>query len=87
MLVLQITAIVLLILSVLLFFGPQIVTYGPRAVPALARQREVRFVGGCLASLVVLAALVPSFGSAVITGGQTIQMFAMELTGLSFGLV
>jgi hypothetical protein len=87
MLALQITAIVLLVLSFLLLFGPQVVAYGPRAIPALTRQREVRFVGGCLASLVVLAALLPSFGSAVVTGGQTMQMFAMELTGLSFGLV
>lgn len=87
MLALQITAYVLLGLSVLLFLGPQIIAYGPRAFPALARRQDVRFVGGCFASLVVLVAVAPTFGTAVSTGGATMYAMAVELTGLNFGLV
>jgi len=87
MLALQITAYVLIGLSVLLFFGPQIVAYGPRAVPALARRKDVRFVGGCFASLVILVAVAPTMGAAISTGGATIYAMAVELTSMNFGLI
>lgn len=87
MLALQIIAFALLVLSALLFVGPQIVAYGPRAIPAMMRQPEARFVGGCFASLIVMALIAPGFGAALMTGGETLQMVALELSGLSFGLI
>lgn len=87
MLALQITAYVLIGMSVLLFFGPQIIAYGPRAVPALTRRKEVHFVGGCFASLLVLVAIAPTMGTAISTGGATIYAMAVELSGMNFGLV
>lgn len=87
MLALQITAIVLLTLSVLLFIGPQIIMYGPRAIPALARKKEVHFIGTCFASLAVLAVIAPTLGTALSTGGATIYAMAVELSNMSFGLI
>lgn len=87
MLALQITAIVLLALSVLLFFGPQIVAYGPRTLPALARKKEVHFIGTCFASLAVLAILAPTIGAALSTGGATIYAMAVEFGTMNFSLI
>lgn len=87
MFALQLTAIALLCLSALLFFGPQIVAYGPRAIPSLARRRDVRFLATTFASLIVLALIAPSFSTALYTGGSTIYAMAAELTSMNFGVV
>ncbi|MEM1086279.1 MAG: hypothetical protein AAGH90_01000 [Pseudomonadota bacterium] len=87
MLALQITAMFFIALAAALFFVPQIVAYGPRAVPALMSRPEVRFIATSFASLVVLAAIAPSFAEAVAIGGSTIYATAIELTNMNFGVV
>ncbi len=87
MLALQLLAAFFLFLAAALFFGPQLVIYGPRALPEIARNPQVRMAGGCLASLCILAIMAPHMGSALINGGETVTVLAVNFATLSFSLI
>ncbi len=87
MLALQIIAAILLFLSAALFFGPQLVIYGPRAFPNLVHQPQARFIGGFLTTATVFVLTAPHMGSALITGSEAVTFAARELVNLSFSLV
>ena len=84
MTLLLILAGALLALSAALFFGPQLVIYGPQGLRAAVRRPEAQLVGGCLASAFALLLFAPHAASALISGGQTVQVVATTLMGLSF---
>ncbi len=87
MLALQITAAILLFLSAACFFGPQLVIYGPRALPMLAKQDQAKFIGGFLITATVLVITAPYFGTALLSGGEAVTLVARQLVGMSFGVV
>lgn len=87
MLALQVTAIFFVLLSATLMFGPQLVVYGPRALPQLARSEQARFVGGCLTSALVLAVMAPYFGSALSSGSGAMTLIVADLVTLQFSPV
>ncbi len=87
MLTFQVIAAVLLFLSAACFFGPQLVIYGPRAVPLLLKQAQARFIGGFLVSAAILSIIAPHFGGALLSGGEVITLVALDLINMSFGLV
>ncbi len=87
MLALQVTAIFFVLLSAAFMFGPQLVIYGPRTLPQLARNEQARFVGGCLTSALVLVVIAPYFSSAVSSGGGAITLVMADLVTMQFGLV
>lgn len=87
MLALQVTAIAFILLSAALMFGPQLVVYGPRTLPRLARDEQARFVGGCLTSVLVLAVMTPYLAEAFGSGGSAITLVMAELTTMQFSPV
>ena len=87
MLALQVTAIVFILLSAALMFGPQLVVYGPRALPQLARDEQARFVGGCLTSILVLALMSPYVTTAFSSGGDALTLVMAELVTMQFSPV
>lgn len=87
MLALQITAIVFILLSAGLMFGPQLAVYGPKALPQLARDEQARFVGGCLTSVLILAVMTPYFAQAFSSGGDAITLVMAELVTMQFSPV
>jgi len=84
MLTLQLTAIFFVLLSAAFMFGPQLVVYGPRALPQLAGNDQARFVGGCLTSGLVLTIMAPYFGGAVSSGGTAMTLVMADLLTMSF---
>lgn len=84
MLVYQLIAAAFLCASAALMFGPQLVIYGPRAVPALVKTPQARFVGGAIATMAVLALTGPQLLLAMFEGGQTVTMIALRFAGVSF---
>ncbi|MEM9225088.1 MAG: hypothetical protein AAGA24_01150 [Pseudomonadota bacterium] len=84
MLVYQLIAAAFLFASAALLFGPQLVIYGPRAVPALIKTPQVRFAGGAIVTVAVLAFVGPQLLLAMLEGGQTISIVAMKFVGVSF---
>lgn len=87
MLALQLIAFLFLALSVAFCFGPRLVVYGPRALGEMAQEGQVQFVGGCLASVLVLIVTAPHFGSAFSAGGQTVSVAMVDIFSMRFGLV
>ena len=87
MFALQLVAAILLFLSAGLFFGPQLVIYGPKSFPALLKQPQARFIGGFLLTASVFAVSAPHFGSVLMTGGERITLVALEVARMSFGAV
>ncbi len=87
MLTLQVISVILLFVSAACFFGPQLVIYGPRAVPLLLKQGQARFIGGFLVSAAILSLVAPHLGSAMLSGGEAITLVALDLINMSFGLV
>lgn len=87
MFALQITAALLLTFSVLCFFGPQLIAYGPRALPVMLKQRETRFVGGFLATACAFAVTAPYFGTAMMTGGEIIADATIDIVTMTFAIV
>lgn len=87
MLALQITAAILLAFSAACFFGPQLVIYGPRALPVLLKQRQARFVGGFLVSACAFAIAAPHFGAVILDGGERITFVARQIFTMSYGIV
>ena len=84
MLALQVTAIVFLLLSATLMFGPQLAVYGARAVPMLARNDQARFVSGCLTSALVMTVFAPQFGGALSSGSGAISVVMADVLTMSF---
>ncbi|MDJ0920244.1 MAG: hypothetical protein QNI84_03890 [Henriciella sp.] len=87
MLALQILAASLLALSAALIFMPQIVIYGPRALPMLAGNGQARFIGGFFVTALALTVSAPHLGSAAAFGGETVLLVAIDTFTLTFGLV
>ena len=87
MLALQILAALFLFLSAALFFGPQLVIYGPRAVRPLMRNGQAKFVGGVLVSACAVLVTAPYMAPVVVKGGEAITMAALEIFTMQFGLI
>ncbi len=86
MLALQIIAAIFLFLSAALFFGPQLVIYGPRALPSLMKNPQARLAGGVFGSVAVMVALTPYMASALMQGGETVTAMALDIMTITFGL-
>lgn len=86
MLALQLLAITFLALSAAFMFGPALVMYGPRAMPTLMRDGQARFVGGFLGSAALLTLLLPSFGTAMSSGGGAITLVMTDLVTMRFNI-
>ena len=84
MTILLLIAAALLVLSAALFFGPQLVIYGPAGLRDAARRPEAQFVGGCILSALALLFFAPLAGSALISGGETVQVVVTNLLGRRF---
>lgn len=87
MIVLQLLAAIFLFLSAALFFGPQLVIYGPHVLPDMFKQHQARFVGGFLATVCVFAVTAPHFANAVIGGGHNMAHVAGGTINLSHGVI
>ena len=86
MLALQLTAFVFLALSVAFLFGPRLAVYGPKAMSDMGREGQVQFVGGCLASVLVLIVGAPYFVAAVSTGSGAMSLVVLDLFTMTYSL-
>ena len=86
MLALQLLAIAFLALSAAFMFGPALVMYGPRAMPTIMRDGQARFVCGFLGSAALLVLALPSFGSAMTSGGGAITLVMTDLVTMRFNI-
>jgi len=86
MLALQIIAFVFLALSVAFLFGPRLVVYGPNAMSDMAQEGQVQFVGGCLASVLVLIFGAPYFGGAMSAGSGAMSVVVLDLFTMTYSL-
>ncbi len=81
----MILAALFLGLSAALFFGPQLVAYGADDMRnALRRPEAFTILGGLLTAFVLLL-FAPHAGSALISGGEAVQVVTTKIMGLSFG--
>ena len=87
MLALQLLALAFLLLSMAFLFGPRLAVYGPRALGEMAREGQVQFVGGCLASVLVLIIGAPYFTGAMSSGSDVIMLAAIDVFTMSFSFV
>lgn len=87
MLALQLIAFFFLALSVAFCFGPRLAVYGPRALSDMVREGQVQFVGGCLASVLVMIAAMPYFAGAVSAGSGAMTVVVLDVFTMSFSLV
>lgn len=87
MLALQLTAAILLAFSAACFFGPQLVIYGPRALPVLMKQKQARFVGGFLVTACAFAVMAPQFGAVLLQGGEQVTLVVLEIFTMNFRVV
>ncbi len=87
MFALQILAICLLVLSAACFFGPQLVIYGPRALPTVWKQPQARFVSGFIVTAATLVMTAPYFGAALLESGSQVTIATLNLMSMTFGIV
>ncbi|MEO1552880.1 MAG: hypothetical protein AAFR82_03020 [Pseudomonadota bacterium] len=87
MLELQLLALFFLALSAALCFGPRLAVYGPRAMGDMVREGQVQFVGGCLASVLVLILMAPYLGGAFSDGSGAISIVMLDIYSMRFSLV
>lgn len=87
MLTLQLIAFVLLGLSALLLFGPQLIIYGPKMARQLTTNGQAQFVGGCWATVFILCAMAPQIGAAMTSGTSAMSMVVVDIFTMQFGLV
>ncbi|MEL6858210.1 MAG: hypothetical protein AAFO74_07475 [Pseudomonadota bacterium] len=87
MLTLQIIAFVLLGLSALLLFGPQLVIYGPKMARQMSTTGQVQFVGGCWVSVLALSVMAPQIGAAMSSGSSAMSLVVIDIFTMQFGLV
>lgn len=74
-------AFALLLLSAALFFGPQLIVYGRGGLRDAMARPEAQLVGGALATCLALLLFAPLAGSALISGGETVQVMASTSPG------
>ncbi len=79
MLALQLLALAFLALSMAFLFGPRLAVYGPRALGEMVREGQVQFVGGCLASVLVLIIGAPYFAGAAVSGSNAVTLAVMDV--------
>ena len=82
MLALQLTAIVLILVSAALMFGPQLVIYGPRIAPTLAQDGSARLVGGGLTAALIMAIFGTQLAGDPASGGEVIRIVMTDGSGL-----
>lgn len=87
MLALQLLALTFLALSMAFLFGPRLAVYGPRALGEMAREGQVQFVGGCLASVLVLIVGAPYFTGAVASGSDVITLAVIDVFTMTYSVV
>ena len=87
MLALQLLAITFLALSAAFMFGPTLMMYGPRTLPALMRDGQARFVFGFLVSATVLTLIMPQFGAALTSGGGAMTLVMADVFTMQFSPV
>lgn len=87
MLALQLIALAFLALSMAFLFGPRLAVYGPRALGEMAQEGQVQFVGGCLASVLVLIIGAPYFTGALASGGDVITLAVMDVFTMTYRFV
>lgn len=85
MTLLWIVAVAAFALALFLLFVWPVVFYGPSELRRMAGRPEPRLLAGLLASLVIVATMGPLVTAALISGGETVQLFAGEFSALSFG--
>ena len=74
-------AAALLGLSLLLFFGPQMVAYGRAGLRDALDRPEAKIIASGLVSAMALLLFAPLAGSGLISGEETGQVVATILTG------
>ncbi|WP_300377402.1 hypothetical protein [Henriciella sp.] len=84
MMILLVLAGVLLVLSAALFFGPQLVAYGPHGLREAFSRPEAHLVTLALAGILAWLLFGTSMVSALISGGETVQVMAGHLMGPRF---
>ncbi len=87
MLILQIIALFFVALSAAFLFGPRLVIYGPKALREMVREGQVQFVGGFVASLVLLVFAAPYIGSAFQSGGGAVTVVMIDVFTMQFSPV
>lgn len=87
MLALQLIAFLFLALSAALCFGPRLAVYGPRALGEMVREGQVQFVGGWLASILVLIFAAPYLSDAFSSGSNVLAVAVLDIYSMQFSLV
>lgn len=72
-------------LSLLLFFGPQMVAYGKAGLRDALDRSEAKIIASGLVTAMALLLFAPLVGSGLISDGETGQVVATTLTGLLLG--
>ena len=80
MLALTVLAAALLFFAAFCFFGAPYLMFGR------AQRADARFAAGARATLVIALALSPLAVAALISGHDQAQVFAENISGLSFGM-
>ena len=86
MLALTVLAAALLFFAAFCFFGAPYLMFGRAALAGMAQRADARFAAGALATLVIALALSPLAVAALISGHDQAQVFAENISGLSFGM-
>ena len=86
MTVLIILATLFALLAVLLVFVWPLVIAGPHRRMQTIRSAEMRFLAGTVAAVVIGMVMAPYAATALISGGGAVQVFAHDVSALSFGL-
>lgn len=86
MLALQLLAVFFLMIAAAFMYGPQLALYGPRAAQDLVNNGQAQFVGGCLASALIMVLLAPHLSDAVFSGGGAVTLVMADIFLMSFSL-
>ena len=86
MTVLIILATLFALLAVLLVFVWPLVIAGPHRRMQVLQSAEMRFLAGTVATVVIALVMAPFAATALISGGEAVQVFAEGGSALSFGL-
>ena len=85
MLALQLIAIVMILLSAALMFGPQLVIMARVSLRLWRKMVRARLVGGGLTAALVMAVFGPQMVADPSAGGEVIRIVMTDGTGLSIG--
>ncbi len=75
-----------LMCTALYVYGLPYLVLGPAAVKQKLAQEEYRILGGALISMAVVTSASPFLLTVLISGSETAQVFASNLTSLSWRL-